>query len=66
MPWDKNIWQCMKILPLELRLNPIIQKTVFLVPKFHLPVHIAKCNFNFSFNLTKNMGRIDGEAPEHR
>lgn len=62
--WYKNIWQRMKVLPPELRLNPAVQKTVFLVPKFHLPAHIADCNLNFSFNLTKHVGRTDGEAPE--
>lgn len=36
----------------------------FLVPKFHLPAHVAKCRTQFSFNLTKNVGRTEGEAPE--
>jgi hypothetical protein len=35
-----------------------------LVPKFHLPAHIEKCQVNFSFNYTKGVGRTDGEAPE--
>ncbi|KAM6489836.1 hypothetical protein JOM56_014648 [Amanita muscaria] len=35
-----------------------------LVPKFHLPAHIEKCQVNFSFNYTKCVGRTDGEAPE--
>lgn len=39
-------------------------KTTFLVPKFHLPAHISKCRTQFSFNLTKNVGRTEGEAPE--
>lgn len=39
-------------------------KVTFLVPKFHLPAHIAKCRTRFSFNLTKNVGRTEGEAPE--
>ena len=39
-------------------------KTTFLVPKFHLPAHVAKCRTQFSFNLTKNVGRTEGEAPE--
>ncbi|KAF8873302.1 hypothetical protein BD779DRAFT_1679267 [Infundibulicybe gibba] len=29
----------------------------FLVPKFHLPVHVAACRTKFSFNLTKGVGR---------
>jgi len=36
----------------------------FLVPKFHLPAHIASCQWAFSFNWTKGVGRTDGEEPE--
>lgn len=36
----------------------------FLVPKFHLPAHIAKCHQDYSFNYTRGVGRTDGEAPE--
>ncbi len=36
----------------------------FLVPKFHLPAHVEACHNAFSFNLTKNVGHTDGEAPE--
>lgn len=35
-----------------------------LVPKFHLPAHLAKCHRDYSFNLTRGVGRTDGEAPE--
>ncbi|KAJ7862402.1 hypothetical protein B0H14DRAFT_3134284 [Mycena olivaceomarginata] len=37
---------------------------VFLVPKFHLPAHIEACNLKFSFNLTRDVGQTDGDAPE--
>ena len=36
----------------------------FLVPKFHLPAHVAHCRSRYSFNYTKYVGRTDGEAPE--
>ncbi|KAH7903172.1 hypothetical protein BJ138DRAFT_1107892, partial [Hygrophoropsis aurantiaca] len=36
----------------------------FLVPKFHLPAHVMRCQTRFSFNLTKGMGRTNGEAVE--
>jgi hypothetical protein len=36
----------------------------FLVPKFHLLAHVDKCQTAFSFNLTRGVGRTDGEAPE--
>lgn len=35
-----------------------------LVPKFHLPAHIAHCRSHYSFNYSKHVGRTDGEAPE--
>jgi hypothetical protein len=38
---------------------------IYLVPKFHLPAHIAACRTRFSFNFTKGVGRTDGEAAEH-
>jgi hypothetical protein len=37
---------------------------IYLVPKFHLPAHVAACRTRFSFNFTKGVGRTDGEAPE--
>ncbi|KAG1814844.1 hypothetical protein EV424DRAFT_1473281 [Suillus variegatus] len=36
----------------------------FLIPKFHLPAHIASCQTKFSFNFIKGVGRTYGEAPE--
>jgi hypothetical protein len=54
----------MKIFPHEeVRLNNI-KYIRFLVPKFHLLSHVEACNLAFSFNLTKGVGRTDGEAPE--
>lgn len=47
---------CFLVLPLP--------ETLFLVPKFHLPAHIAACQIKYSFNLTPGVGRTDGEAPE--
>lgn len=37
----------------------------FLVPKFHLPAHVARCRTRYSFKYSKYVGRTDGEAPEH-
>ncbi|KAG6849154.1 hypothetical protein H0H93_010910 [Arthromyces matolae] len=47
-----------------LHLSNTIKHISFLVPKFHLPAHIESCNLLYSFNLTKGVGRTDGEAPE--
>ncbi|KAF7295802.1 CxC2 domain-containing protein [Mycena chlorophos] len=63
--WHINIWDRMSSYNNELL--SIDNKTkyfVFLVPKFHLPAHIEECNMRFSFNLTRNVGMTDGEAPE--
>ena len=40
------------------------KQNTFLVPKFHLPAHIAKCWTNYSYNYTKGVGATDGEAIE--
>jgi hypothetical protein len=61
--WHKKFGERMKIFPPEEDLNRI-QHIRYLVPKFHLPAHIEACNLAFSFNLTKGVGRTDGEAPE--
>ena len=36
----------------------------FLIPKFHLPAHIQKCQADYSFNFSPFVGRTDSEAPE--
>jgi hypothetical protein len=63
--WNKNLWERMKTYPHSIQLNRHSELVVvFLVPKFHLPAHIEKCQKQFSFNLTPHVGRTDGEAPE--
>jgi hypothetical protein len=43
---------------------PTSLNLVFLIPKFHLPVHIKRCWSKFSFNYQKYVGRTDGEGIE--
>jgi len=62
--WHLNLFNRMEIMPESLRLSPTIEAITYLIPKFHLPAHIKKCNLMFSFNLTRGVGRTDGEAPE--
>ncbi|KAJ7153131.1 hypothetical protein C8R43DRAFT_1126970 [Mycena crocata] len=63
--WHKNIWVRMAKYNPEIRyIHDVGKFMTFLVPKFHLPAHIEACNLNFSFNLTRWVGRTDGEAPE--
>ncbi|KAG1727454.1 uncharacterized protein EDB91DRAFT_1239524 [Suillus paluster] len=62
--WHKNLWERMSAMPSELHLNHSAKFIRFFVPKFHLPVHVLKCQTMFSFNFLKNVGCTDGEAPE--
>ncbi|KJA24436.1 hypothetical protein HYPSUDRAFT_136378, partial [Hypholoma sublateritium FD-334 SS-4] len=61
--WSRNLASRVQQYPT----NPLSNKEMditFLVPKFHLPGHVDKCQTNYSFNLVPGVGRTDGEAPE--
>ncbi|KAI6156579.1 hypothetical protein BKA82DRAFT_4325506 [Pisolithus tinctorius] len=62
--WHKKLYQRMDQMPPSLQSNLRNRAVTFLVPKFHLPAHIASCQWSFSFNWTKGVGRTDGEEPE--
>ncbi|KAG1878448.1 hypothetical protein C8R48DRAFT_745161 [Suillus tomentosus] len=62
--WNKYLWSRMSAFPHKYHLNHNEKVITFLVPKFHLPAHIARCQTRFSFNFIKGVGRTDGEAPE--
>ncbi|KAJ7467369.1 hypothetical protein B0H11DRAFT_1732757 [Mycena galericulata] len=62
--WHKNIWIRMLSYKSEIQYLGEGKFVTFLVPKFHLPAHIEECNLRFSFNLTRDVGQTDGEAPE--
>ncbi|KAG1847185.1 hypothetical protein DFJ58DRAFT_717237 [Suillus subalutaceus] len=62
--WNKNLWSHMSAFPHKFHLNHDEKVITFLVPKFHLPAHIARCQTRFSFNFIKGVGWTDGEAPE--
>ncbi|KAG1813923.1 uncharacterized protein BJ212DRAFT_1447709 [Suillus subaureus] len=64
--WSKNIWDHMATYPHQMHVECSTKEFVFLVPKFHLPVHVAFCQVTYSHNLIKGMGRTNGEAPERR
>jgi hypothetical protein len=63
--WHINIRTRMNTYQPELHIDYCGKFITFLVPKFHLPAHIEACNLLFNFNLTKNVGQTEGEAPEH-
>lgn len=62
--WSVNLWGRMMAFPDYFHIDHERKQITFLVPKFHLPAHIAACQTAFSFNLTRGVGRTDGEAPE--
>ncbi|KAH7906366.1 hypothetical protein BJ138DRAFT_1016340 [Hygrophoropsis aurantiaca] len=62
--WHKKIWLRNPLLPKHLQFDASDKKIEFLVPKFHLPAHVEKCQAAFSFNFTNGVGRTDGEAIE--
>lgn len=62
--WSVNLWTRMAAFPDGWRLDTTGIKWTYLVPKFHLPAHVEKCQTVFSFNYTPGVGRTDGEAPE--
>ncbi|KZP27030.1 hypothetical protein FIBSPDRAFT_731485, partial [Athelia psychrophila] len=62
--WSINLWGRMPDMPGYVQIDREGKSFVFLVPKFHLPAHIEKCHTSYSFNLTRGVGRTDGEAPE--
>lgn len=61
--WHKKLMQRIGRLPRSIRPTYLTALTV-LIPKFHLPAHVEYCHRTYSFNLTKGVGRTDGEAPE--
>ncbi|EAU83273.2 hypothetical protein CC1G_12790 [Coprinopsis cinerea okayama7 len=62
--WSKNLRARLQVYPDYLTSAVSNVDFVFLIPKFHLPAHVAKCRSSFSFNFTRGAGRTDGEAPE--
>jgi hypothetical protein len=64
--WSKHVWSRMDDrFPSSWAIDHTGATDVtFLIPKFHLPAHIESCHNDFSWNLTRGVGRTDGEAPE--
>lgn len=55
--WSVHLWERMAAYPQHIQMTPEGKLIIFLVPKFHLPVHIAACQTAFSFNLTHQENR---------
>ncbi|KZP23155.1 hypothetical protein FIBSPDRAFT_952228 [Athelia psychrophila] len=62
--WFVHLWKRMLDMPGYLKIDREGKEFIFLIPKFHLPAHVERCHTSFSFNLTRGVGRTDGEAPE--
>ena len=62
--WMTHLWERMTTLPHSMQFPYKDRKINALMPKFHLPAHVAKCQWQYLFNYISGMGRTDGEAPE--
>lgn len=62
--WSIHLWERMMLFPSEFHLDHEQLKFIFVVPKFHLAAHVARCQTAYSLNYTPGVGRTDGEAPE--
>lgn len=62
--WWINLWLRMTAMPYNLQIDCERKLFIFLILKFHLPAHIAKCHTSYSFNFTRSVGQTEGEAPE--
>ncbi|KAI5983618.1 hypothetical protein EDD15DRAFT_2178637 [Pisolithus albus] len=61
--WHKSLYQMTMSLPEEVRLDLRKKHVSFFVPKFHLPTHITPCQWKYSFDWMRGVGRTDSEAP---
>ncbi|KZT04662.1 uncharacterized protein LAESUDRAFT_657482, partial [Laetiporus sulphureus 93-53] len=58
--WSVHFWERMALYE-----HHFDRRTItFLIPKFHLPAHQESCHLRYSFNITPQVGRTDGEAVE--
>ncbi|KDR67025.1 hypothetical protein GALMADRAFT_106020 [Galerina marginata CBS 339.88] len=63
--WSINLWERFEKYPSWMHVDPNGKKTFrYLVPKFHLPAHVKKCQTKYSFNYNPNVGRTEGEGVE--
>lgn len=61
--WSTHLFSRVAEYPPHMRL-PTATHFHFLVPKFHLAAHTAKCFGPYSFNFCRGSGRDDGEGVE--
>lgn len=63
--WSINLWKCLETYLSWMRISHDGATSYrFLVPKFHLPAHIQKCQTKYSFNFNPKVGRTDSEGVE--
>lgn len=62
--WSIHLCERILAFPEDLQLVFSENGVIFVVPKFHLPSHVASCQTAYSYNLTRGAADTDGEAPE--
>ncbi|KAF8449453.1 hypothetical protein L210DRAFT_3609687 [Boletus edulis BED1] len=54
--WSRHLWSRMETMPTSMHFRYEDRKINLFIPKFHLPAHIAKCQWKFSFNFEMGPG----------
>lgn len=63
--WSRNLAIRVQTLPPRMQINPDILKSVKTVlPKFHEYNHGYSCQTEYSINISRHTGRLEGECPE--
>ena len=59
-----NVFDRFDIYPEDIEIRQDDRTFHFMVPKFHLPAHVASCQTEYSLNFNEKVGWTDGEGIE--
>ncbi|KZP28679.1 hypothetical protein FIBSPDRAFT_728847 [Athelia psychrophila] len=63
--WSRNLVRRVETLPLHMQVDPnILNEAKKTLPKFHEFNHGYNCQAEYSLNITRHAGRMNGEDPE--
>jgi hypothetical protein len=63
--WSRNLRTRIPQLPENMRIRPELLNTIeFVIPKFHIYGHGAKCQERYSLNFLRHMAQTNGKEPE--
>ncbi|KZP18442.1 hypothetical protein FIBSPDRAFT_893441 [Athelia psychrophila] len=62
--WSRNLVRRVETLPLHMQVDPNILNKAKTLPKFHEFNHGYNCQAEYSLNITRHAGRMNGKDPE--